>query len=123
MVSKGYIKIIMGGNACAALPLLSYCDNCDTNRIFELIKENEYITNQEIASTLSISIATVKRYIKKMKGKLIDRIGNNRTGQWVILDCCQDTVGQNYSSTSTMTEFERRTCSNINPYHNAFACC
>lgn len=123
LVSKGYIKIIMGGNACTALPLLSYCDNCDTNRIFELIKENEYITNQEIASTLSISIATVKRYIKKMKGKLIDRIGNNRTGQWVILDCCQDTVGQNYSSTSTMTEFERRTCSNINPYHNAFACC
>ena len=106
LVSKGYIKIIMGGNAEGTLPLLSYCDNCDTNRILELIKANECITNQEIASILSISIATVKRYIKKMKGKFIDRIGNNRTGHWVVLDCCQD-VEQNYTSTSTVTEFER----------------
>jgi predicted transcriptional regulator len=109
LVSKGYIKIIMGGSASAAHPLLSYCDNCDTNRILELIKANESITNQEIASILSISIATVKRYIKKMKGKLIDRIGNNRTGHWVILDYSQDIVEphQDYSSISAMTEYER----------------
>ena len=109
LVSKGYIKIIMGGDACAAHPLLSYYENSDTNRILELIRVNEYITNQEIATTLSIGIATVKRNIKKMKGVLIDRMGNNRTGHWVILDYCQDIAEpqQDYISTSTMTEYER----------------
>jgi hypothetical protein len=99
----------MGGNACAAHPLLSYYENSDTNRILELIKGNEYITNQEIATTLSIGIATVKRNIKKMKGVLIDRMGNNRTGHWVILDYCQNIAEpqQDYTSTSTMTEYER----------------
>jgi hypothetical protein len=44
-----------------------------------------------------------------MKGKLIDRIGNNRTGHWVILDYSQDIVEphQDYSSISAMTEYER----------------
>lgn len=110
LVSRGYIKIIMGDDSPHTHPLLSYCDNCDTNRILELIKTNECITNQEMASILSISIATVKRYIKKMKGKLIDRLGNNRTGHWVILEHSQDIVEphqEDYTSSTTMTECKR----------------
>lgn len=105
MVSRGVISMVMSKTA-DSLHLM--CQNDDTNRILELIKINKYITNQEIAAILSMGIATVKRRIKKMKGKYINRIGDNRTGYWECLDSCQNVVEpqQEYLSTCTMSEYE-----------------
>ena len=49
------------------------------------MKENNQITADEIAKQLDCDVRTVKRDIKKMKGVLIDRVGNNRSGHWVVL--------------------------------------
>lgn len=85
MVSRGDIYI----NKKKPNTLLSECRNDDTirqNHIIELMKENNEISLNEIAKQLACGIATVKRCIKKMKGIHIDRVGNNRSGYWIILD-------------------------------------
>ena len=49
------------------------------------MKENNQITADEIAKQLDCDVRTVKRDIKKMRGVRIDRVGNNRSGHWVVL--------------------------------------
>lgn len=84
MVSRGDIYIYN----YKSITLLSEC-HCDVtirqNHIVELVKENNQITADEIAKQLDCDVRTVKRDIKKMRGVLIDREGNNRSGHWVIL--------------------------------------
>lgn len=84
MVSRGDIYI----NKNNVITLLSECHSDDTirqNHIIELMKDNNEISLKEIAKQLDCGIATIKRDIKKMKGVLIDRVGNNRSGHWVVL--------------------------------------
>lgn len=84
MVSRGDIYI----NKNKSTTLLSECHSDDTirqNHIIELMKENNEISLKEIAKQLDCGIATIKRDIQKMKGVLIDRVGNNRSGHWVVL--------------------------------------
>jgi hypothetical protein len=50
-----------------------------------MIDRNGNIKQSEIASALNVSLITVKRYMTAMKGVLIDRDGNNRTGRWYVL--------------------------------------
>lgn len=84
MVSRGDIYIYN----YKSITLLSEC-HCDVtirqSHIIELMKENNQITADEIAKQLDCDVRTVKRDIKKMKGVLIDRVGNNRSGHWVVL--------------------------------------
>ena len=82
---------------------LSCCRDADTIRIIELIRANEKITRAEIAKALGVGTATVSRRIKDMKGKMIDREGNNRSGRWIILPAYSDCTG----SDSTITTEER----------------
>lgn len=61
--------------------------NSDTvnDTVFTLIKENPHITSSAIAEKLGISIATVKRKIKKLKeSNAIIRIGSDKTGYWNV---------------------------------------
>jgi biotin operon repressor len=84
MVSRGDIYI----NKNNVITLLSECHSDDTirqNHIIELMKDNNEISLKEIAKQLDCGIATIKRDIQKMKGVLIDRVGNNRSGHWVVL--------------------------------------
>lgn len=84
MVARGDIYI----NNFFSITLLSQCRSDATilqSQIIELIKANDKITTDEISKILACDITTVKRNIKKMKGIYIDREGNNRTGQWIIL--------------------------------------
>ena len=84
MVSRGDIYI----NKNNVITLLSECRSDVTirqNHIIELMKENNQITADEIAKQLDCDVRTVKRDIKKMRGVLIDRVGNNRSGHWVVL--------------------------------------
>lgn len=99
MVSRGDIKII-GGRTPRAY--LSCCPNDDT--ILELIRGNETITLTEIAESLGVSEPTVSRRIKAMKGKMIDREGNNRTGRWIILPEFQDYADHKKVDNAMVTE-------------------
>ncbi len=55
-------------------------------KLLELIKFNPAITRYELASTLGISINTVKEYILKLKKEnRLKRIGDNRNGKWEII--------------------------------------
>ena len=84
MVSRGDIYIYN----YKSITLLSECHSDVTirqNHIIELMKENNQITVDEIAKQLDCDVRTIKRDIKKMRGILIDREGNNRSGHWVVL--------------------------------------
>ena len=84
MVTRGDIYI----NKNNVITLLSECRSDVTirqNHIIELMKENNQISLKEIAKQLDCGIATIKRDIQKMKGVLVDRVGNNRSGHWVVL--------------------------------------
>lgn len=107
MVTRGDIEIVMV-KQCS--PTLSYqCRNVTNHEdiVLELIRNNNEITLSEIASILDMDKRSAQRIINKMRGKSIDRIGNNRSGHWMILDTCTTTETiQEYSSTCTMSEFE-----------------
>jgi len=54
--------------------------------ILNLLKKNNSATYAQIARTVDISEATVKRNLKKLHElKLIKRIGSNKTGRWEVL--------------------------------------
>lgn len=83
MVSRGDIYIKKDN----VITLLSECRSDVTirqNQIIELMKTNDKITADEIAKQLDCDLRTIKRDIKKMKGVLVDRVGNNRSGHWVV---------------------------------------
>lgn len=51
--------------------------------IYNAIKENPYITNEELAESTGKSLRTISRAIFQLKGKkLIERVGSNKMGYW-----------------------------------------
>ena len=93
MVSRGDIKIDIPKESHT---YLSCCPDNDTILMLQLIHRNGYITQRELSNALNVSLPTIKRYMREMKGKLISREGDNRTGRWVVLppfgDCLSRTV-------------------------------
>jgi ATP-dependent DNA helicase RecG len=56
-----------------------------SRKIIETIIKNKHTTQNEIAKELSISINTVKEYVKKLKMKeIIKHTGSDRAGYWEI---------------------------------------
>ena len=56
------------------------------NRIIELIANNNYITQNEIAKILGVNVRTIKRNFKVLiDNSIIERIGSDKTGYWNIL--------------------------------------
>ena len=53
--------------------------------ILDLIIQNSKITYDDIAETIGVNRSTVMRYIRKMKGIYIERVGADKTGYWKIL--------------------------------------
>jgi predicted HTH transcriptional regulator len=54
--------------------------------VFSLVKQNKNITTTEISERLNLSLSTVKRKIKDLKGQgIIERIGSDKTGFWKII--------------------------------------
>ncbi|MBR6199343.1 MAG: winged helix-turn-helix transcriptional regulator [Spirochaetales bacterium] len=57
-----------------------------TVKIINLIKENPYITRQEMSDSLKMSIEGIDKNIKKLKSQnIIRRIGADKGGQWEII--------------------------------------
>ena len=59
--------------------------NPQVDAVFDLIKKDPKLTAAELTEKSGLSIATVKRHIKKLKenGK-IERIGSDKTGYWKV---------------------------------------
>ena len=74
---------------------LSCCPDSVVILILQLIHNNDTVTQPEIAKALGACVRTVQRYMKAMRGKLIDRDGDNQSGSWVILPPFCDLVGKN----------------------------
>ncbi len=55
--------------------------------VFNLIKQNNKITANEMSERLNISLSTAKRKIKELKEKgIIERIGSDKKGCWKIIE-------------------------------------
>ncbi len=53
--------------------------------VISLIHLNPDITTEKLAEKLNISIATVKRRIKKLKDEgVLTRVGSDKTGYWKV---------------------------------------
>ena len=51
------------------------------------MQQNAYVTTKELSVTVNISQRKIKENIAKLKEKdLIKRIGNTKSGYWVVLD-------------------------------------
>lgn len=59
--------------------------NDTATRFITLIKAHPEYTYDEYAKVLNIGRATVARYIKKLNGKVIKRIGSDKNGHWEII--------------------------------------
>ncbi len=54
--------------------------------IVNAMKENGKITQSQLAANLGIDVNTVKYYVRNLsRDKVIERNGNNRSGEWVVL--------------------------------------
>ncbi len=59
--------------------------NDTVNSILKLIKENPFISYDEIAKSLKKSRATVSRHIAELKKQgLLERIGADKNGKWLV---------------------------------------
>lgn len=77
-ISSSLDKIIKSNN---------FLMNETQNKIYELISNNRYITQNEIVELLGISIRTVKRNFKELiDNNIIERVGSNKKGYWEILN-------------------------------------
>mgnify|MGYP005843571787 CR=1 FL=1 len=55
--------------------------------ILQLIRNNKFITRDEMAEKCKVSVETIKRDISKMQNaNLIKRVGSRKTGHWQILE-------------------------------------
>ena len=59
--------------------------NDTATRFITLIKAHPEYTYDEYAKVLNIGRATVARYIKKLNGTVIKRIGSDKNGHWEII--------------------------------------
>ena len=54
-------------------------------RLFDLMRENPRVTQEEMAEHIGISVNGVKKHIAKLKKEgVLKRIGDNRTGYWEV---------------------------------------
>jgi ATP-dependent DNA helicase RecG len=59
----------------------------EEQNLLHIIDKNNKVTREELANDLKVSINTVKTVILRLKKKgVLERIGNNRTGYWNIID-------------------------------------
>ena len=65
-------------------------DNTDIDfkikKLLEYLKENPKVTQKELAEYFSVTKRTIERNMNILKKeKIIERVGNNRSGYWKIL--------------------------------------
>ena len=75
--------------------------------IVDAMKENSKITQSQLAAQFGIDINTVKYYVRNLsKNKVIERKGNNRSGEWVVLISDYTKWRQKYFDNSGTEDFQ-----------------
>ncbi|MDR1370614.1 MAG: winged helix-turn-helix transcriptional regulator [Dysgonamonadaceae bacterium] len=55
-------------------------------KIIDFVKENPYITSEELSGLVGITADNIRVNISKLKNKgILERIGGNRGGYWKII--------------------------------------
>lgn len=86
MVTQDVIQI-NNKNKESIYTYLSDCQTNVTNEIIRLLKENGKTTQKDLAEMFCMDVRSIKRYFTRMqKEGLIKRVGNNRSGKWVVLE-------------------------------------
>lgn len=86
MVTQGVIQI-NNKNKESTHTYLSECQTNVTNEIIRLLKENGKTTQKYLAEMFCMDVRSIKRYFTRMqKEGLIKRVGNNRSGEWVVIE-------------------------------------
>jgi len=58
-----------------------------TQKILDLIRENPYVTTQEMADTIGIIRRTIAKHIKSLQEKgIIKHIGPDKGGDWKVIE-------------------------------------
>ena len=61
--------------------------NINSKKIYEEIKKNDRVSMADLSKTIGISKRKILDNINKLKDmKLIERVGNNKTGRWRIIN-------------------------------------
>ena len=56
-------------------------------KIIQLIREDAHITYDELASALALSIKSIEKHIKLLKGQgILRRIGGRKEGYWEVIE-------------------------------------
>ncbi|MCR4891787.1 MAG: winged helix-turn-helix transcriptional regulator, partial [Lachnospiraceae bacterium] len=77
-------------------------------RIVDAMKENSKITQSQLAARLGIDINTVKYHVRNLsKNNVIERKGNNRSGEWVVLISDYTKWRQRYFGDVSTEDFQR----------------
>jgi ATP-dependent DNA helicase RecG len=73
-----YIPTLQGSNVEATQK--------STQKIINLIRENPYVTTQEIADSIGIIRRTIAKHIRSLQDKgIIKRIGPDKGGHWEVV--------------------------------------
>lgn len=76
--------------------------------IVDAMKENSKITQSQLAARLGIDINTVKYHVRNLsKNNVIERKGNNRSGEWVVLISDYTKWRQRYFGDVSTEDFQR----------------
>ena len=58
-----------------------------TQKILDLIRENPYVTSQEMADSIGIIRRTVAKHIRSLQNQgIIKRVGPDKGGHWEVID-------------------------------------
>ena len=58
-----------------------------TQKILDLIRENPYVTTQEMADSIGIIRRTIAKHIKSLQNQgIIKRVGPDKGGHWEVID-------------------------------------
>ena len=76
-------------------------------RIVDAMRENSKITQSQLATRLGIDINTVKYHVRSLGKKgVIERKGNNRSGEWVVLISDYTKWHQRYFNNVSSEDFQ-----------------
>ena len=68
------------------IPTLQGSDADTTQKIINLIRENPYVTTQEMADSIGIIRRTIAKHIRSLQDKgIIKRIGPDKGGYWEVV--------------------------------------
>ena len=81
-----YIPTLQGSDVEATQKSIQKSTQKSTQKIINLIRENPYVTTQEMADSIGIIRRTIAKHIRSLQDKgIIKRIGPDKGGHWEVV--------------------------------------